>query len=261
MPEGPEIRRVADRLAAAAVGQRLERAWFSRPELARRQRALVGRRVLSIEPRGKALLTSFEGGLTLYTHNQLYGRWVLAAAGERPETKRSLRVALETRRAALLLYSASEVELWPTADLDAHPFLQGLGPDALDERLDVRAVTERLAAPAFRTRALGALLLDQGFIAGLGNYLRAEILYEAGLGPDVRPADLDDARRGRLAKAIVALPRHSYRTRGDEAPATFHFRVFRREGEACERCFGPIARSAVTSRPFYFCPRCQQYGK
>lgn len=269
MPEGPEIRRAADRLAAAVAGQELRRAEFAFPQLKRFERELPGGRIASITPRGKALLTAFDSGWTLYTHNQLYGVWKVAAPGERPDTARSLRVALETARAAILLYSASDIEMWRSDEVEAHPFLQSLGPDVLDPALTVAEVAARLDSPAFRRRALGGLLLDQGFLAGLGNYLRAEVLWEAGLHPAVRPGDLLPARRERLAQALLSIPRLSYSTRGIEpAPGMrpdlvahegerFRFHAFKREGQPCARCGTPIRRGSAHSRPMFLCPNCQ----
>jgi endonuclease-8 len=132
MPEGPEIRRAADQLAKAVVGQPLVRAQFHFPALKPHEATLPGRRIRAIEPHGKALLTHFDHGLTLYSHNQLYGVWKVAKAGERPENGRSLRVVLETAKKAILLYSASDVQMWRTDELARHPFLSRLGPDVLD---------------------------------------------------------------------------------------------------------------------------------
>ena len=269
MPEGPEIRRAADRLAAAVVGQPLQRAEFAFPELKRFERDLVGHRIEAIVPRGKALLTRFDHGWTLYSHNQLYGGWKTAAPGERPPTTRSLRVALETAERAILLYSASDVSMWRSDGVASHPFLRGLGPDVLDPALDAAAVAARLQSPAFSGRALGGLLLDQGFLAGMGNYLRAEVLFDAGLHPARHPRELDAAQTERLANALLALPRHSYATRGIEptpgmrsdylaqGEGSFRFRVFKREGQHCERCGTPILRIASQSRPLFLCPHCQ----
>ncbi len=269
MPEGPEIRRVADRLSEVVTGQRVVRAQFAFPQLQPFERELVGQRILSITPLGKALLTAFDNGWTLYTHNQLYGVWKIAQPGQRPDSTRSLRVALETERAAILLYSASDIELWRSNEIEAHPFLQGLGPDVLDMALDADVVAARLLSPVFRGRALGGLLLDQSFLAGMGNYLRAEVLFNAGLHPSQRPRDLDTAQTARLAQALLAVPRHSYATRGIEPTPgmradyqahegeRFRFHVFKRDGQPCERCSTPIARISSQSRPLYLCPHCQ----
>lgn len=269
MPEGPEIRRAAVRLAAAVIGEPLQRVQFAFPQLKPFERRLRRHRITSITPRGKALLTAFDNGWTLYTHNQLYGVWKIAPAGHWPDTTRSLRVALESARSAILLYSASDIELWRSDEIEQHPFLQGLGPDVLDPSLTDSQVAQRLASPAFRNRALGGLLLDQGFLAGLGNYLRAEILFATKLHPRLRPCDLDKAQIGRLAKSLLAVPRLSYATRGVEPRPgmrkdyqthegeAFRFHVFKREGEPCERCGTPIVRIASNSRPLFLCPHCQ----
>ncbi len=270
MPEGPEIRRAADRLAAAVLDQPLAAAWFHFPELKTFQRRLVGHRITAIVPHGKALLTHFDHGLTLYSHNQLYGVWKIAAAGQRPDNSRSLRVALETERQAILLYSASEVEMWKTAELDRHPFLAKLGPDVLDPALKPAAVEKRLRDPRFQGRSLVALLLDQAFLAGMGNYLRSEVLFSAGIAPNRRPADLAADERRRLAKALLEVPRASYRTRGIEpaagmredyltdTPTGFRFQVFDREGEPCPRCGDVVVRHELGGRRLYWCPVCQR---
>ncbi len=270
MPEGPEIRRAADRLAAAVVGQRLASAWFAFPDLKHFEKRLAGRIVESITPHGKALFTRFDNGWTLYSHNQLYGVWRVAAPGERPESRRSLRVALETARSAILLYSASDVAMWRSAELDRHPFLARLGPDVLDPTLDQAAVEARLHDARFAGRALGGLLLDQGFLAGMGNYLRSEVLFAARLLPQRRPRDLDPSERRALARELLAIPRHSYATRGIEpargmradyladTPAGFRFQVFDRDGQPCPTCGTTLARRQVGSRRLYLCPRCQR---
>lgn len=269
MPEGPEIRRTADRLAAAVLGDPLRSAWFAFPALKTHEKRLRGRRIEAIAPRGKALLTRFDNGWTLYTHNQLYGTWSIAAAGERPETGRSLRVALETERSAILLYSASDVEMWRSDEIERHPFLARLGPDVLDPALDAAQVAARLQDPRFAGRSLGALLLDQGFLAGMGNYLRSEALFAARLRPERRPRDLDARERRRLAKALLDLPRRSYATRGiapaagmradylSDTPGAFRFEVFDREGLPCPACGRAVIRRENGARRLYLCPDCQ----
>jgi endonuclease-8 len=270
MPEGPEIRRAADRLARAVAGQRLAAAWFAFPALKRFEASLPGSTIESITPHGKALLTRFDNGWTLYSHNQLYGVWRIAAPGERPEGGRSLRVALETRRKAILLYSASDVAMWRSEELHAHPFLARLGPDVLDASLDEAAVLARLGDPRFAGRSLGGLLLDQGFLAGMGNYLRSEVLFAARLRPERRPRDLIPRERAALARELLAVPRRSYATRGIEraggmradyltdTPDAFRFLVFDREGEPCPSCGGRLERREVGARRLYLCPRCQR---
>lgn len=272
MPEGPEIRLEADRIAKVLAGQRIEQAQCALPALTRRVARLAGRRVDAVETRGKAMLIHLDHGHTLYSHNQLYGRWFVQKRGELPNTGRSLRLALHTAAGSALLYSASTIELLKTAELGKHPFLSRLGPDALSAEFDWRALAERLDAPAFRRRSLAALYLDQGFLAGIGNYLRSEILFFAGVPPDARPMDLDDRTRATLARVSLAVTRRAYEARGVTNPhqrvqalraagakrGGYRFAVFAREGQACHDCGTTIVRTEANARRLYWCPSCQR---
>ena len=271
MPEGPEIRLAADRIARVLVGPPLEEAWFAFPALRGYGKRLGGRRVERIDTRGKAMLTRFDNGLTLYTHNQLYGRWYAVRRDRPPRTNRSLRVALHTATHSALLYSASEIEILTGTQLAKHPFLSRLGPDILDAALTPRAVLARLESPSFRRRALGSLYLDQGFLAGIGNYLRSEILFTARVHPGRKPVQLDRSSRQRLARETLKISRRSYQSRGITLPASrarrvraqghgyegYRFWVFGREGLACHRCGGTVQRMAVSGRSLFYCPDCQ----
>lgn len=186
MPEGPEIRRAADSLEAAIKGKPLTDVWFAFPQLKPFEAQLVGQTVTHIETRGKALLTHFSHNLTLYSHNQLYGVWRVVKANEQPQTTRVLRVRLQTADNAVLLYSASDIEMLTPEQLLTHPFLQRVGPDVLDMSLTPGEVKARLVSPRFRNRQFSGLLLDQAFLAGLGNYLRVEILWEVAWRRSIR---------------------------------------------------------------------------
>jgi endonuclease-8 len=95
-----------------------------------------------------------------------------------------------------------------------HRYLAALGPDLLDPALHWRDLAQRLNAPAFRNRGLGALYLDQGFVAGLGNYPRSETLFAAGLHPAPRPRDLDLKGRNRLARTRLEIGTRAYLSGG-----------------------------------------------
>ncbi len=272
MPEGPEIRREADALAKVLVGQRVLGLYFEPPRLAHYRDQLLDRQVLAVDTRGKAMLTRFDNDLTLYSHNQLYGRWYVKPSGQEPSTRRTLRVALHTAAGSAFLYSATDVHVYTDADLGAHPFLGKLGPDVLNPVLDAKAVAARLMSAPFAKRALGGLYLDQGFMAGIGNYLRSEILFFAGLAPSRRPVDLTRAELNALARATLAVSQRAYAARGITNPAPrvaalksqglrysdFRFAVFGRAAEPCFDCGTAIERTTVTTRRLYYCPNCQR---
>lgn len=262
MPEGPEIRRAADRVAGVLVGKRIAKAELTLENLQAFESRLTGARVRAVDTRGKAMLTRFDNGLTLYSHNQLYGRWFTVPRGEWPATNRSLRVALHTSSDSALLYSASDIAILTPEELAEHPFLKRLGPDILDPGLEEGAIADRLDEPRFRRRSLAALYLDQGFLAGLGNYLRSEILFRARLDPRLRPADIDSAARRRLGAETLKLTRRSYETGGvtlprSKARAGKRFWVFARASKACYDCGGRIRRENLAGRRIYHCPSCQ----
>ena len=271
MPEGPEIRRAADKVFRAIGDGPLTGISLTLPDVHRFERRLARSNVVSIDTHGKAMLTRFANGLTLYSHNQLYGRWYTTRRGGTPHTTRALRVALHTAKGSAWLYSATDVAVLTERQLAKHPFLLRLGPDILNASLNESDVRERLELDVFRGRSLGGLYLDQGFLAGNGNYLRSEILHFAGCHHALRPRDLDATQVRRLARVTLALARRSYRTGGLTNPTRKvaelkkkgwgyerrRFAVFGRAGQACHGCGGKIVKATVGSRRLYFCPNCQ----
>ena len=271
MPEGPEIRRAADRLGKWLIDRPLDEVWFAFPTLQQSAYSLLGRRVTAVDSWGKALLTYFDNGRVLYSHNQLYGRWMLHARDKPPETKRSLRLRLTTENRAASLYSASDISLHDAGALDDHPFLRRLGPDLLSHRVSPQDVMERLQLPRFRRRGLGGLLLDQHCYAGIGNYLRSEMLFFAGLRPERSPQSLSLAELERLGEVMVATMAQAYHEAGvTNRPAwrqslqqaglprrAWRHAVFDRAGESCHACGAFIEKHSVASRRLYLCPACQ----
>jgi endonuclease-8 len=271
MPEGPEIRRAADEIASVLVGRQIVEADFDLPAIKPFERQVEGTTVTAVDTRGKAMLTRFDNGLVLYSHNQLYGRWYTTTRPLLPRTQRQRRVALHTSTHSALLYSASDIEILDAEAEAEHPFLRRIGPDILDANLTPAAVRKRLLAPAFRNRSLGSLYLDQSFLAGNGNYLRSETLWAAGVHPQQKASALDDSAVKRLARHTLTIARRSYRTRGLTAPADavrqrrargmsfsqYRFQVYGREGLECYACGSDIERFSHSSRSVFVCPGCQ----
>ena len=271
MPEGPEVRLAADKLAAKLVGEVVETAWFGLPRLETFAGELSGRRVASLETRGKAQLIHFENGLALYSHNQLYGRWFVRARESYPKTNRSLRVALHTDTSSALLYSASDIAVLDREGIRKHPFLSRIGPDLLSSELTKQVLVARLRDRRFKNRALGGLYLDQAFVAGLGNYLRSEILHFARVHPTQRPSDLTATQQRKLAAETLVVGQRAYEKRGVTNPPrlvqrlkkkgakrrAYRHAVFARAGLPCYRCGTAIEKTSIASRRLYFCPACQ----
>ena len=271
MPEGPEIRLAADRLHAVLADRVVEDAEFTLPTLSQAAGRIRGRQVERVTCHGKAMLTQFDSGETLYSHNQLYGVWRVVKRDKLPATNRQLRLAIHTEQHSALLYSASDISVWKTEEIEEHPFLQRIGPDILNPNLTWREVAERLQSKAFSGRALNSVYLDQAFLAGLGNYLRSEILFVAGIHPAKRARELSKGELGKLARATLNISQRSYASQGVTIPdrqykalkkkgvryGKARFFVFSRANQPCRICKTKIQRTTANSRRIYTCAVCQ----
>ena len=269
MPEGDTIHRSADVLRRHLLGGEVLEAWSQpRPGLARvpRLSRLVGRRVESVEARGKHLLIGFDGGLWLRTHLRMRGSWHRYRVGEAwrlPQSRAS--AVLRTDATVAVCFDAPEVELLTAAELARHPALTSLGPDLLGASFDAdEAVQRLLATPA---TSLGEALLNQRAVAGIGNVYKSEVCFLEGLDPWSPVGGVDpDALRAALATArrlLRANLRGGARvTTGVGAPGRSLW-VYGRAGRPCRRCGTLIAgrRQGEQARMTYWCPRCQSAGR
>ena len=268
MPEGPEIHRVADRLRQVLKRKTIQSAHLAYHRLQGHDACFLGHRVMDVTARGKALLIRLSSGHTLYSHNQLYGRWTIDSVKDPETVNRSLRLALETRRHLARLWSATDIEIMRTEDENNHPFLARLGPDVLDDQTTPELIYERLRSSALRNKKAANLMLDQSAFAGIGNYLRSEILFDSRVHPDLSPGDLSNRQLKDWAHSIKSLSDRAYQTGGltidaqtaekaiPSEPLRRHW-VFNRNGKSCPRCRSTIERKRYGGRRLDYCPTCQ----
>ena len=271
MPEGPEIKRAADKIAKAIVDQPLESIFFAFEHFKPFEETLAEEKVTSVVPRGKALLTRFTNGLNIYSHNQLYGVWYVRKAMSFPNTRRQLRLAIHTPKKSALLYSASDIMVLNDDEVAAHPFLRKLGLDVLAEDTTPEQVRDRLLSKPFMRRSFSTLLLDQHCLCGLGNYLRSEILFLARVHPNMRPVDCSDEQLDILSREAIAVSIQSYQHNGitnnleramelkAEGMRRNQYRhwVFARANRPCYVCGTPILKDVFGGRRLYHCRVCQ----
>jgi endonuclease-8 len=276
MPEGPEIRKAADKIAQAIAGKSVIKLEFGLSRLKKWEAEFAGMQVASVETYGKAMLTRFENkhqntakaSLSIYSHNQLYGRWVCCPANLVPPSTRQLRIGIYTVDNWALLYSASDIFVLHDAEVPQHPFIKKLGRDVLKPETTTDHIVERLISPAYRHRQIGGFLTEQSFLAGLGNYLRCDILFVAGIHPARKPSELGSLKIRKLAEEIIRIPRQSYQTESitndlaavDKLMAQgssledARFWVFRREGLPCYRCGEKIIKKKTGGQPCWTKP-------
>jgi formamidopyrimidine-DNA glycosylase len=272
VPELPEVETVRTGIAPVLTGARIEHAEIFDPRLTRPfapeavAAELDGERVAAVERRGKYLIVRFESGRVLLIHLRMTGSLGYAPSG--------LLANDPYRRAVLRLDNGSDVayrdvrrfgtwELLEPGEL--RPYLaQRLGPEPLGA-LSAERLGERLSG---RRAPLKAALLDQRTLAGIGNIYADEALWDARLHP-LRPAgSLEPDEVARLHRAVRRALRRGiarqgatltdYRTaNGDRGAMQDEFRVYGRDGEPCERCGTPIAKTRVGGRGTWYCAHCQ----
>lgn len=276
MPELPEVETVRRDLASLVVGRVIEQVEATAPRCIRRHPSaedfcgrLAGGRIEEVDRRGKYLLVRLDGGVVLVVHLGMSGQllWVQAEA-----------IADEPRRKhthVVLTLDAGEVhyvdprtfgELFVTTD-DV-PELAHLGPSPVDPDLTPARLRTLLRA---RRTQLKPLLMDQRFLAGIGNLYADEILWLAKLRYDRPAASLTPAEVRRLHAAMVETLTAAIERRGSSL-ADEQYRdlfgavgdyqadhtAYDREGKPCPRCGRPIARIKWSGRSTFLCPRCQR---
>lgn len=260
MPEGDTVWLAAKRMHSALAGRRLTTADLRVPSYA--TVALTGRAVHEVVARGKHLLTRLDDGQTLHTHLRMDGAWHLVPAGARWRggPAHQVRVVLANADWQALGYRVHDVTLLPTSDEDR--LVGHLGPDVLGPDWDAAEAARRIAADPDRT--IGAAVLDQRNLAGVGNLYQTEALFLSGLTPWTRVGDVGDlgslvATMHRLIAANRDHPEQS--TTGSLRRDATHW-VYRRARQGCRRCGTPVATARLGTPPHdrvaFWCPHCQR---
>lgn len=270
MPELPEVETVVRGLRDEVVGRRFTHVschWppqivgLSPEAFASR---LVGRCVEALNRRGKFIVFDLSEG-ALLIHLKMTGRLYVAARGEREEADRWLRAVFEMDDGRELRFS--DLRKFGRLYLvsQASQVIGGLGPEPLSDDF---TLDEFLARLARRRGMIKPLLLNQRFIAGIGNIYADEALWLARIDPRRRADTLKPHEAERLYYAIRTVLEDGIRYEGasvnwyrkaDGATGSYqdHFNVYRRAGQPCSRCGASIHKIRVGQRGTHFCPTCQ----
>jgi formamidopyrimidine-DNA glycosylase len=148
---------------------------------------------------------------------------------------------------------------------DPTDLFKGLGPEPLDENFGPEELYRRLQACK---RQVKPLLLDQSFLAGVGNIYSDEALHLAGIHPRSASHHLSPLQAERLWGSIRQVLNEGIRLQGASIDWVYrggdfqnHFRVYRRTGLPCPECGTVIERTVVGQRSTHFCPTCQPAPK
>jgi endonuclease-8 len=217
-----------------------------------------GRTLASVEAWGKHLYYTFEDGGVVHVHMGLAGRFRTMETPA-PVPGGMVRMRLESPTHAADLTGPMVCELIDPAVQNAQ--VAKLGPDVLRDD----ANPERAWAAIHRTRRpVGALLMDQSVMAGVGNIYRCEVLLLAGIAPgrpgkELRRAEFDTAWKLLTRLMRLGVKRNRIETVSAMAPELNgdgnEFFVYGRE--TCLRCGGPVEVTKLAGRRVHACPACQ----
>jgi len=274
MPELPEVETVRRTLNQLVAGKIIERVTVTLPRIVRKPEeperfaaALEGRKVLSVERRGKFLRILLDG-LVLVSHLRMEGRYGLYRNDEpaEPHTHVVFRFEDGTELRYKDVRQFGTMHLFAEGDEWRSAPLNKLGLEPLEETFTPDVFH---AALGNRTTKIKPLLLNQEVIVGLGNIYVDEALHEAGVHPETPANELKRKTRDRLHAAIVrtlasaveaggSTIRSYVNGRGDSGMFQHRLRVYARAGEPCDECGAAIEKSVVGGRGTHVCPKCQK---
>ncbi|MEA2607719.1 MAG: formamidopyrimidine-DNA glycosylase [Chloroflexota bacterium] len=283
MPELPEVETVARDLRPRILGATITGARTSWARTLRTHtpeafaEAIAGRRVEGVGRRGKQLLVELSGDAALTIHLKMTGqlfvvpaetpvdpyvRLVLELADGREVRFRDIR-----KFGRIGLYGRDPVTGELVTEVGGGAVFAAIGPEPLDPAFTLREFRRRLRR---RSGRLKPLLLDQSFLAGIGNIYADEALWLARLHPLRSAGSLHPADERRLYDAIRTVLSEAIERRGSsiddytapdgDGSMQERLQVYQRTGEPCPRCGRPIKRIVIGARSTHFCSWCQRLG-
>jgi len=269
MPELPEVETIVRRLRNGQHGpslpglriQEVSTDWprhFVQPAYDDARTILRGQTIRSLSRHGKFLIFELDDW-TMLLHLRMSGDLTIVPADQPPVRFGHTRFHLSNGHTLVF----QDARKFGTIELHRDPMerLASLGPDALDPALDESVFTKRLFQ---HKRMLKPLIMDQAFLAGMGNIYTDESLHIAGLHPRSRSDRLPEQQAAALHRAIRSTLTEGIQRNGSSIDWVYrggdfqnYFYVYQRTGEPCRTCGTPIERIVVGQRGTHICPNCQ----
>ena len=274
MPELPEVETVARSLREPVEGRTIVAVTVNWPRTLalpkgedagdRFRLGLLGRRIASVGRRGKYVVIALDEGYLLI-HLKMSGRLQVVPCHEPADKHVQALFDFDDGRQLRFRDVRKFGRIYAVDRPESVTAM--LGPEPLDADLDLADFRRLLAR---RSGRLKSLLLNQSFLAGLGNIYADESLFRARLHPLRRAVSLTGEEQERLYQAVRAILEEAIADQGTtlsdggyvdaEGQAGRHqelLAVYRRTGEPCPQCQAPIERLIIGGRSSHFCPRCQ----
>jgi formamidopyrimidine-DNA glycosylase len=271
MPELPEVETVVRGLREPLIGHTVLGMWYDWPRTVRMPdpesfvQRIHGQTFRAINRRAKYILCELDHDI-LVVHLKMSGRLYVAPDDAVLDSDRWVHFGLQLDGGVQLRFSDARKFGMVALVSDFSEITDRLGPEPLLDDFTPDVLRERLQR---HKKAIKGLLLDQEFVAGVGNIYADESLHRSGIHPLRQANTLTDDEIARLYAAIresleLGIVRQGasigwYRQpNGELGTAQDRFLVYDREGEPCLTCGGPISKIRVAQRGTHFCPHCQR---
>ena len=265
MPELPEVETIARTLQPVLVGKEILSAdlrWkrtLAEPSPAAFVRRIKGQRIEAVDRRAKFLSLHLSRE-TLLIHLRMSGDLLVVIGGYQPAKHDRLILSLSDDTRLIFNDPRKFGRVWLTKDIEK--VLGRLGPEPFSDDFTSDWLYNSLRS---HHRQLKPLLLDQTFLAGLGNIYTDEALHTAKLHPRALSDSITAGQAKKLHQAIQAILQEGIRRNGASIDWVYrggdfqnHFRVYGRDGEPCPVCGAVIEKIIVGQRGTHICPNCQK---
>ncbi|MCL5985162.1 MAG: bifunctional DNA-formamidopyrimidine glycosylase/DNA-(apurinic or apyrimidinic site) lyase [Actinobacteria bacterium] len=272
MPELPEVETYKRDLLKHFKGKVLEHAYLGRERSSNVScqdfnKELSGKRLLDIRRFGKMLSFDFEGGISMLVHLMISGRYIISNERRLPDRSTQVAFWFEGNESLLIRYLfLGFCRLYKTSELDECDEVKKLGIDPTSSDFNLEYVDHIFDS---KKGNIKSLLLDQGFLSGIGNIYADEILFQAGISPYRKINSLSKAEKSKLYEAIVYQLQLGIEMRGATIqsyadiygnPGSFqdNIKVHSKKDADCVNCGHKLVRAKVGGRGTYYCPSCQK---
>ena len=273
MPELPEVETIARTLRPQLIGRKILQAdvrWartVAMPSVKKFREQIKGQKIVAVSRRAKFLniqlstLREPQGkAYNLLIHLRMSGDLLVKQGKIKPEKHDRLILTLANNRSLVFNDTRKFGRVWLTKDIEK--VLGRLGPEPLSDDFTSGWLYNALRS---HHRQLKPLLLDQMFLAGLGNIYTDESLHKAKLNPRALSDSVTAKQAKNLHRVIQAILQEGIRRNGASIDWVYrggdfqnHFRVYGRDGEPCPVCGTTIERIIVGQRGTHICPNCQK---
>ena len=274
MPELPEVETIREGLERKVKGKRVKRLLVRNEKAIKSPsspgefiRKIEGRILSEIRRRGKYLILELDSKDSLIIHLRMTGRLIYSSEGEElPYTRMIFIFPDKTQLSFTNMRGFGGMWLIPDEEFSNIPFLHNLGPEPLGNDFTLAKFRELLQRKKGKIKSL---LMEQTFIAGIGNIYSQEALFLSGIHPERNASMLIDREVESLYNNLLAVLREALSYRGSSIDAYVdlngkkgsyesHLRVYGRKGKDCFRCGAVIRKIKVSGRGTCFCPVCQK---